>query len=276
MNWWQQYKQTSQLKAEESISFLQYLRLDLNLPIEIHQKESRSFPSIIGDKKKDLFLELLPSDENIQWSNFYLLQTADRISTNTSEIFEIHQESFDSGIRFSDELVNLNTQNVFCIADLPTNQILSFGIGASKVCEPLFGFDSLPHQLGVCPSELLLSMIFQWKNEFQQQPYFRIPLLLLDSNRLTKYEDSAIEFDNRTTAKLPTIPSLQQKNINTIVYVCSTETDLDDVHEDFCYYSNASFKMNWYNANSNDGIVEKVFQKRSTIFSKRISFANKI
>lgn len=275
MNWWKTFKQSSQLSEEEILSFLTYLRLDEQLSIEEHPSIPNEFPQIKHQVSCELIQSYIPSEDHIQWANWYLIQSCNRFDLIDSS-FEIHEKSFQSGKRFAQEVSTFLQGSIFCIADFPTEQILSFSLGAMEFCEPILGFDSLPHQLGVTNSQLLVSMMYQWKHRWKQSLIPRIPLLLLDANRLIAYQDAPEAFDNRTTAKLPTIESLIQRNIQTIIYATVGDIDIDDVHEDFCYYNNVGISLRWFNSENTENIVEKTFQKRSTMFSKRISFINKL
>jgi hypothetical protein len=277
MNWWKTFKQSPQLSEEEILSFLSYLRLEDSLPAETPStKLSIEFPSIQHSTSSQLVHSYLPSEQYIQWANWYLVQSSNRFDVTNAPEFAINEHAFQSGKRFAQEMSAFSQGSVFCIADFPTEQILSFAFGAMEICEPILGFDSIPHPLGITDARKLCAMLFQWKNRWIQSQSPRLPLLLIDSNRLIEYHDAPDLFDNRTTAKLPTIESLKLRNIDTIIYATNSNIDIDDVHEDFCYYSNAGITLRWFNSENNDGIVEKKFQKRSTMFSKRISFINKL
>ena len=277
MNWWKTFKQSSQLNEEEIQSFLSYLRLNNLLTVEtLTNNLSFEFPSIVHSTSTHLFNSYLPSEQHIQWANWYMVQASNRFDVTNAPESTINEHAFQSGKRFAKEVSSFLQESLFCIADFPSEQILSFALGAMAICEPILGFDSLPHPLGITNSQQLVSMMYQWKHRWIQSQTPRIPLLLLDANRLIAYQDAPEVFDNRTTAKLPTIESLKQRNIQTIIYATMGDIDIDDVHEDFCYYSNAGITLRWFNSENNEGIVEKKFQKRSTMFSKRISFINKL
>lgn len=276
MNWWKRFKIGNQLSNEEKTLFLDYLKLDQSLPIEVHYDNATSFPSIQFDYKQLLMNHFIPSEEWIQWSGFYLMQASNRFGITTNKQYGIDQELYNIGVTFAKELQQYSHLSISCIVDLPTIQLLSFAMGAKEICEPIINFDTLPHPLGISSSSLVLELLYQWKNEFSSSISRNIPLLLLDSNRLVKYSDNPLQFDNRSTAKLPTIESLKQKQIECIVYVTESEIDLDDVHEDFCYYVNAGIAILWFNTQAELKIKEKQFVKRSTMFSKRTSFINKV
>jgi len=276
MNWWKSFKMEKQFSDEEKIAFLNYLRLDKELPIELHLNNAVEFPAIQFDTKNILTKAFLPSEEWLQWSNYYLMQTSNRFEINISNHHHIDSQFYNYGEKFAQIVEKSEIHNTVCIADFPTEQLLAFAVGAKNVFEPILGFDSLPHALGITSSTTILEMLYQWKEEFKTEHTQKLPLLLLDANRLVHYTDNPTQFDNRSTAKLPTIESLKQRNILTIIYVTNNDNDIDDVHEDFCFYVNAGISLLWFNTQNNKGIIEKEYIKRSTMFSKRISFINKV
>lgn len=276
MNWWKSFKIEKQFSEKEKIAFLNYLRLENELPIELHTNNALEFPAIQFETKNTLTKAFLPSEELIHWSNYYLMQTSNRFKINVSNPHIIDSQFFNLGVLFADIIEKSEIHNTVCIADFPTEQLLSFAVGAKNVFEPILGFDSLPHPLGITSSTTILEMLYQWKKEFKTEHTQKLPLLLLDSNRLVHYTDNPAQFDNRSTAKLPTIESLKQRNILTIIYITNSDNDIDDVHEDFCFYVNAGISLKWFNTQNNNGIIEKEYIKRSTMFSKRISFINKV
>lgn len=276
MNWWKRFKIGNQLSNEEKTLFLDYLKLDQSLPVDVHCDNATSFPSIQFDYKQTLINAYIPSEQSLQWAGFYLMQASNRFGITTNKQYEIDQELFNVGVTFAKELQQYSHLSIICIVDLPTIQLLSFAMGAKEICEPIINFDTLPHPFGISSSSLALELLYQWKNEFNSKNNRDIPLLLLDSNRLVNYSDNPLQFDNRSTAKLPTIESLKLKKIESIFYVTDSEMDLDDVHEDFCYYVNAGISILWFNTQAELKIKEKQFVKRSTMFSKRTSFINKV
>lgn len=275
MNWWKRFKMEKLLSEDEKNSFLTYLRLENELTTEHHSNNAMEFPAIQYDLKHTLTKTYTPSEEWIQWAGFYLMQSSNRYGISMKH-HTIVEEFFSAGVKFAKEINPYSSQNIVCIADFPTIQLLSFALGAKEVCEPILNFDTLPHPLGISSATIALELLNQWKNHFETSMDRTIPLLLLDSNRLVQYTDTPSLIDNRSTAKLPTIESLKKKNIQTIVYATNSEVDVDDVHEDFCYYVNAGISLLWFNTQKDAEIREKHFVKRSTMFSKRTSFINKV
>lgn len=276
MNWWKNFKIEKQLSEEEKIAFLNYLRLDNELPIELHTNTAVEFPAIQFDRKNTLTRAFLPSDEWIHWSNYYLMQTSNRFGIDETKHHLIDSQFYNYGVNFAQIVENRKIHNTVCIVDFPVEQLFAFALGAKNVFEPILGFDSLPHPFGITTATTVLEMLNQWKEEFKTEFTQKLPMIVLDSHRLVSYTDNPSLFDNRSTAKLPTIESLKKRNILTVIYATNSDNDIDDVHEDFCYYVNAGISLLWFNTQNNKGITEKEFVKRSTMFSKRISFINKV
>jgi hypothetical protein len=63
------------------------------------------------------------------------------------------------------------------------------------------------------------------------------PMFVLDRARLKPYTDDAKQFDNRYTARVPSMTQLSKLGITNVLYVTpsDTELDTDDLNDDFVY-----------------------------------------
>jgi hypothetical protein len=132
-----------------------------------------------------------------------------------------------------------NAQQTLIIAELPGPQSVALGAALADTAELVPGFDNWPHPLGVVKAHETLGAMVYYANEIAEKKAKlkeNAPaLLLLDSNRLTPYQDEDTQFDNRFLAKLPPADQLKQRGIQNVMYVVKDETqknELDDINED--------------------------------------------
>lgn len=133
-----------------------------------------------------------------------------------------------------------NANQTLIISDLPGTQSVALGAALADTAELVPGFDNWPHPLGVVKAHETLGALVYYANEIAEkkaQLKENAPaLLLLDSNRLTPYQDEDTQFDNRFLAKVPPADQLKQRGIQNILYVVkdgSQQNELDDLNEDF-------------------------------------------
>ncbi len=133
-----------------------------------------------------------------------------------------------------------NANQTLIIADLPGTQSVALGAAMADTAELVPGFDNWPHPLGVVKAHETLGALVYYANEISEKKSKlkeNAPaLLLLDSNRLTPYQDEDTQFDNRFLAKALPADQLKQRGIQNILYVVKDGTqqnELDDLNEDF-------------------------------------------
>lgn len=133
-----------------------------------------------------------------------------------------------------------NAKQTLVIADLPGQQAVALGAALADTAELVPGFDNWPHPLGVVKSHETLGSLVYYANEIAEKKAKlkeNAPaLLLLDSNRLTPYQDEDTQFDNRFLAKVPPADQLKQRGIQNVMYIvkdAAQKEELDDLNEEF-------------------------------------------
>ena len=133
------------------------------------------------------------------------------------------------------------------IVDLPGPEAVAFAAGAIALFDPVFLFDNWPHPRGVVRAQETLSAAAYYQPLFSDsrsvpRASARLPMFVLDRNRIATYRDDATEFDNRYVAKLPpSAAALRALGMSHVLYVVPTSTDatreLDDVNDELVLYS---------------------------------------
>lgn len=140
------------------------------------------------------------------------------------------------------------TKNTAIIVDMPGPDAVAFAAGAAGTYDPVFLFDNWPHPHGVVASHLTLGAALYYQPLFanaRANTKTAMPIFVLDRNRLNTYVDSASEFDNRYTARMPPPAALDKLQINNLLYVGPTgmeRTEREDLIDPFLDYK-ASSKM---------------------------------
>jgi hypothetical protein len=147
------------------------------------------------------------------------------------------------------------------IVDLPGPEAVAFAAGASSAFDPVLLFDNWPHPKGVVASHLTLAACAYYQPLFAARnanangdplsapadagkpsrttPTKRalLPMFVLDRARLAPYSDDSKQFDNRYTARVPSVAPLAKLGISRVLYVmpANTDVELDDLNDDFVY-----------------------------------------
>jgi hypothetical protein len=133
-----------------------------------------------------------------------------------------------------------NKKNTLILADLPGPESVALGAVLADTADLIPTFDNWPHPLGVVKAHETLGAMAYYAGEVKEkraQLKDDAPgLLLLDSRRLTPYQDEETQFDNRYLAKVPPPDQLKQRGITNVMYVVRDQNqsnELDDLNEDF-------------------------------------------
>ncbi|MBL9105367.1 MAG: hypothetical protein JNL82_30790 [Myxococcales bacterium] len=139
---------------------------------------------------------------------------------------------------------------VAVLVDLPGPESVAFAAGAAAHFEPVFLLDNWPHPEGVVPSHLALAAAVYYQPAFVKQKAARPPgsppLFVLDRTRLNAYVDTAGKFDNRYTARVPSLAALKSATgdkLKWMLYVVRSVADLpelEDLNEAFVAFAGAS------------------------------------
>jgi hypothetical protein len=137
------------------------------------------------------------------------------------------------------------------VVDLPGPEAVAFAAGAARVFDPVFLFDNWPHPKGVVRAHETLSAAAYYQPLFTKERgdgKQRLPMFVLDRNRLTKYTDDASQFDNRYIAKLPwPATAMNSLNVARVFYVVprtgDLSTELDDLNDDFVGYEKGNIDV---------------------------------
>lgn len=137
------------------------------------------------------------------------------------------------------------TKDLAIIVDMPGPEAVAFTAGMSDAYDPVFLFDNWPHPHGVVPAHRTLAAALYYQPMFAKArtgTAKRMPVFVLDRQRLVTYVDDATQFDNRYTAKMPTTANLKTMGIARLLYVGPNAVDrfeLDDLVDDFVTYATA-------------------------------------
>jgi hypothetical protein len=130
------------------------------------------------------------------------------------------------------------------VVDLPGPLAVAFAAGMAGKFDPVFLFDNWPHPHGIVPAHLTLAAAIYYQPLFAKVKTGSAktlrPVFVIDRGRLATYVDSATQFDNRYTAKMPTDGNLDTMGIRNVLYVGPNAVDrfeLDDLVDDFVLYS---------------------------------------
>lgn len=130
------------------------------------------------------------------------------------------------------------------IVDLQGPEAVAFAAGASSVLDPIFLFDNWPHPRAVVPAHMTLASAVYYQPLFAKaraaRPKGARPMFVLDRKRLASYTDEASQFDNRHTAKLPSVANLTALGVKNVLYVAPNaveRSELDDLNDDFVSFS---------------------------------------
>lgn len=126
--------------------------------------------------------------------------------------------------------------DVALVVDLPGPEAVAFAAGAATRFAPVFTFDNWPHPRGVVPAHLTVAAAAYYQPLFRRmraEPSGRLPMFVLDRNRLSAYSDDATQFDNRHVVKLPGANQLSGLGIKRLLYVAPKDSDreLDDLND---------------------------------------------
>ena len=137
---------------------------------------------------------------------------------------------------------------VSLIVDLPGREAVAFAAGAAHLFAPVCLFDNWPHPRGVVKAHETLAAALYYEPLFDKEQRDttakkakRLPMFVLDRNRIASYTDESTEFDNRYVAKLPW-PGTAMKalGVERVLYivpgVLDATRELDDLNDDFVAY----------------------------------------
>jgi hypothetical protein len=162
------------------------------------------------------------------------------------------------------------------IVDLPGPEAVAFAAGASALFDPVFLFDNWPHPRGVVHAQDTLSAAAYYQPLFSDsrsaaRASARLPMFVLDRNRIATYRDDATEFDNRYVAKLPpSAAAMRGLGLSHVLYVVPTSIDsireLDDLNDELVLYSSGgvdvkSVSLDMFGPDTTDAGVNSVPRK---------------
>ena len=139
------------------------------------------------------------------------------------------------------------TTKAALVVDLPGPEAVAFAAGAASLFDPVFLFDNWPHPRGVVRAQETLSAAAYYQPLFAEsraasRSTARLPMFVLDRNRIVTYRDDATEFDNRYVAKLPpSAAAMRGLGVSHVLYVVPASMDsireLDDVNDELVLYA---------------------------------------
>jgi hypothetical protein len=143
-----------------------------------------------------------------------------------------------------------NANQTLIIADLPGPQSVALGAAMADTLQLVPDFDNWPHPLGVVKAHETLGALVYYAKEIEEKKAKlkddAPALILLDSNRLTPYQDADTQFDNRFLAKLPPADQLKQRGIQNVIYLVkdqTQQTELDDINDDLVAWQKQGIKV---------------------------------
>ncbi len=124
------------------------------------------------------------------------------------------------------------------LLDLPGPQSVALAASMAESVEPVFYFDNWPHPQGVVKSHETLGAAIYYAEELKQKAAARqgraMPVaMVLDSRRLSPYQDASDAFDNRYLVDLPDATALKKLGIARVLYITEkpVEDEMDDLNE---------------------------------------------
>ena len=163
-----------------------------------------------------------------------------------------------------------NKQATLIIADLPGPESVALGAALADTADLVPLFDNWPHPLGVVKAHETLGAMLYYANEIKEKKALRKDdapaLLLLDSRRLTPYQDEETQFDNRYLAKVPPVEQLKQRGIANVMYIVrdATQTsELDDLNEEFVNWQQQGIGVKLLRMSDFQGYDEQVERKNT-------------
>ncbi len=133
-----------------------------------------------------------------------------------------------------------NAKETLLIADLPGPMSVAVGAALADKLAVVPTFDNWPHPLGVVRAHETLGALVNNAREIEEKkaklPADAPAIMLLDSDRLTPYQDADSQFDNRYIAKIPPVDELKKRGIKNVLYLVPNEArkeELDDLNDEF-------------------------------------------
>jgi hypothetical protein len=188
--------------------------------------------------------------KNVAWKPYVVPTLIQSLSQKTlkSEMQPFYSksmgEAYSRGLGMKEILANTKDPGkVMVVADLPGPEAVAYGAALADVADVVVTFDNWPHPNGVVPTHETLGAMLYYADEVKQKaakrPDTAPAVLILDSNRLTPYNDDSEKFDNRYLAKIPTVENLQSLKVTSVLYAVPDDkrnAELDDINEDFVAY----------------------------------------
>lgn len=161
-------------------------------------------------------------------------------------------EAFERGQTLRQELLSQVTkgEETLFIADLAGPEAVAFGAGMAGWADVIIDFENWPHPHGVVHSHETLAAMLYYAAHMQQQKEklgATAPgLMLLDNQRLAKYTDDGLQFDNRYLATVPRAQALKQRGVSHVMYIVADrrqKQENDDLNDEFVEYKDAGIQV---------------------------------
>ena len=208
-----------------------------------------------------------------EWEPFMVptLMQALQASTLREQIRPIFSPSMDRAFKRGETLKkDLLSQvskgpETFFISDMPGPESVAFAAGLAGWADLIPGFDNWPHSKAVVPShETLAAMIYYAAHVNKQKKELsgKAPgLMILDSLRLSAYQEDSNLFDNRYVAEVPLSNRLKDLGISNVMYVVpdrNQQNESDDLNDEFVEYKDDKINVTIFPLSDLQEVQERV------------------
>ncbi len=132
------------------------------------------------------------------------------------------RQAHDRGATLAESLKGLGaSRDLAVILDLPGPQSVAAAAGLAGFADVVMTMDNVPHRRGVVKSHETLGALLYWRPRLMKRPtdVDRPVVFALEGDRLAPYANQQDVFDNRSTARLPSVEAFTKLGVKKVLYV---------------------------------------------------------
>lgn len=132
------------------------------------------------------------------------------------------RQAYDRGVTLAESLKGLGaSRDLAVILDLPGPQSVAAAAGLADFAPVVMTMDNIPHLRGVVSSHETLGALLYWRPRLMKRPAEpdRPVVFVLEGARLAPYANQQDVFDNRSTARLPSVEAFAKLGVKKVLYV---------------------------------------------------------